>query len=106
MNLGRVIPTQKMEILHKGICEEMVLFTLSCDEVGKPIISSKLCELLTDPDSIHEGVMRPFARPHLRPSLSMEVIVRGFPNDSLIAFLGGKLPKETHLIPMNKVLKI
>src|SRR3990170_2218703 len=58
LHLRRVIPTQKMKTLHKGICKEMILFTLSCDEVGKASISSKLCELLTDPSSFHEGVVR------------------------------------------------
>jgi hypothetical protein len=47
-----------MKALHKGICKEMVLFKLSRDEVGETNISSKLCELLTGPGSIHEGVVR------------------------------------------------
>ena len=37
-----------MKVLHKGICEEMILLAFSCVEVGEADISSILVELLED----------------------------------------------------------
>ena len=83
----------------------MILFTLSCNEVGEAGISSILCKLLADSGSIRECVVRPFAWPYLRHSPGVEITVRGLPNNFLGVLLGIKLPKDTHLFPMNKILK-
>ena len=44
----------EMKVLHKGICEEMILFAFGHDEVGEAGISSILVEFLEDSDLSHE----------------------------------------------------
>ena len=53
----------KMKVLHKGICEEMILLAFCCDEVGEAGISSILVELLEDLGLFHELIVRPLTRP-------------------------------------------
>ena len=47
-----------MEILHRGICKDVALVTLICEEVGKSSICHELCELLVESSFVHEGDCR------------------------------------------------
>ena len=62
LHLRGIIPRMEMKNLHKGICEKMILFAFSYNEVGEAGISSVLCKLLKDSGPFHERVMRPFTR--------------------------------------------
>jgi hypothetical protein len=64
-----------MKVLHKGIRKDVVLVTLICEEVGQSGISNKLRELLVESGFVHEGIVRPFAWPDLRPTRNVEVAV-------------------------------
>ena len=52
-----------MKVLHKRICEEMILFAFICDEVGEDGISSIFVELLEDSGLSHEIIVRLLTRP-------------------------------------------
>jgi hypothetical protein len=76
LHLRRVIPAQKIKTLHKGICEEIILFTLICNEVSKTSIGSELFKPLMNPSCFHEWVVWPFARPHFHIPPEIEILVR------------------------------
>jgi hypothetical protein len=94
-----------MKVLHKGICKDVVLVTLICEEVSQSSICNELRELLIESGFVHESIVWPFAWPDLRPTRNVEVTVRGLPKDSLGVPLRGTPPEEIHF-PMNKFLKI
>ena len=83
----------------------MVLVTLICEEVSQLGVRNKLCELLTEPGFVHEGVVRPLARSDLRPTRDVEVVVMGIPKDTLGALAQRPPQKKVHF-PKNKFLKI
>ena len=56
----RIITRKESKTLNKDVCEDLVLFTLICDEVGEAGISSILCELLKDSSLFQERGVRPF----------------------------------------------
>ena len=53
MHLRGIIPRMEMKVLHKGICEELIHFAFSYDEVGEAGISSVLCKFLKDSNPFH-----------------------------------------------------
>ena len=96
--------TQKMKVLHKGICKDVVLVTLICEEVGQSGICNELRKLLIEFGFVHESIVRPFARPDFRPTWKVEVTIRGLPKDSLGVPLRGTPPEDIHF-PKNNFLK-
>jgi hypothetical protein len=90
--------------LNKGICKDVVLVTLICEEVGQPGVRNKLCKLLMEPGFVHEGVVRPFAWSDLHPARNVEVVVMSIPKDTLGASARRTPPKKVHF-PKNKFLK-
>ena len=57
------MPIRKINFLHKGVHEGVVLVTLICMEVGHSNICNELRELLVESGFFHEGNVRSFARP-------------------------------------------
>jgi hypothetical protein len=90
--------------LNKGLCKDVVLVTLICEEVSQPGVRNKLCELLTELGFVHEAVVRPFTWSDLRPARNVEVVVIGIPKDTLGAPARRTPPKKVHF-PKNKFLK-
>ena len=87
----------EMKILHNGICEEMMLFAFSCDEVGEAGISNILLELRKNSSLLQERGVRPFAQPYLRQPPRVEITVRRLPNNTLGVLLRAKLPEDIHV---------
>ena len=76
----------------------MLVVTLICEEVGQSGICKELRELLVESGFVHEGIVRPFAWPDLRPTRNVEVAVRGVPKDSLGIPLRGTPPEKIHFL--------
>ena len=83
--------------MNKDVCEDLVLVTLICDEVGEASIHNILCELLKDSRLFQEWGVRPFAWPYLRQPSRVEITVRRLPNNTLGVLLRAKLPEDIHV---------
>ena len=78
-------------------CEDLVLVTLICDEVGEAGIGNILRELLKNSSLLQEWGVRPFAWPYLRQPPRVKVSVRRLPNNTLGVLLRAKLPEDIHV---------
>ena len=95
---------QESKTLNKDICDDLVLVTLICDEVGEAGIGNILRELLKNSSLLQEWGVRPFARSYFRRPPRVDITVRRLPNSTLGVLLRAKLPKDIHGFPMNKIL--
>ena len=78
-------------------CEDLVLVTLICDEVGEAGVSNILRELPKNSSLLQEWGVRPFARPYLRQPPRLEISVRRLPNNTLGVLLRAKLHEDIHV---------
>ena len=88
---------QESKTLNKDICEDLVLVTLICDEVGEAGVCNILHELLKNSSFFQEWGVRPFARPYFRQPPRVEIIVRRLPNNTLGVLIRTKLPEDIHV---------